>query len=77
MELGVSRPSGPHCLGHLAPAYPWPAAACRAAGSTASYQPRLRCSRSGRPHSAKCAACHQCISRWNRPLQLFTVSPVS
>ena len=28
-----------------------------------------------RPHSAKCAACHQCISRWNLPYQLLKVRP--
>ena len=29
------------------------------------------------PTAAKCAACHQCISRWNLPYQLLQVRPVS
>ena len=30
-----------------------------------------------RLHIGKCAACHQCISRWNFPYQLLQVNPVS
>ncbi|WP_197938775.1 hypothetical protein [Phytohabitans flavus] len=75
--LGLSRPSGPTCLGQRAPAQPWRWAVARAPGSTEVYQPRLRSSSSGRPQRAKCAACHQCISRWKRPRQLFTIRPVS
>ena len=30
-----------------------------------------------RPHSGKCAPCHQCISRWKRPRQLLVIRPVS
>ena len=37
----------------------------------------LRSSSSGRPHTAKCAACQACISRWNLPFQLLENRPSS
>ena len=41
------------------------------------YHGMLRSSSSGRPHTAKCAACQACISRWNLPFQLFENRPSS
>ena len=46
-------------------------------GSCARYHGMLRSSSSGRPHTAKCAACQACISRWNLPFQLLENSPSS
>src|SRR5215475_6157739 len=42
-----------------------------------AYHGRLRSSIAARFHRAKCAACHQCISRCDLPNQLLNVSPVS
>src|SRR5205823_12028063 len=48
-----------------------------ALGRILRYQSRLFSNIESRFQSAKCAACHQCISRWNFPYQLLQVSPVS
>jgi len=47
------------------------------AGNELVYQPMLR-SRDPHGPQGKCAACHQCISRWNFPYQLLSsaLSPV-
>ena len=74
-RLGAAR------VGHLRPARARVALA-RRRRARARQDPRRSsrgCARAAarRPQSAKCAACHQCISRWNLPYQLLKVSPVS
>src|SRR5687768_1075263 len=77
MGLGLSLPSGPTCFGQRTPSKPCVLAVCREVSNIVEYHRNDGSRRSTRFQSAKCAACHQCISRWKRPRHELHISPVS